>query len=404
MKAKYLSLLLCVLVGFQLVACGSVYPTETAKQEQAAQAEEELARVQFIDEYKIRYLARFIMELPPIPTEEELAYQAEQKRLATPYKEVSDQLISYCQRISDSSVTEFVNDFADERYAENEETRILKKMYDGKTGVEINGGLEPETHGLDTGYWRITNCKNYNMLFYTNEEHNSVRVIYRCNAYHYTVKNNEEDLAAGDTSDEMTIDNTVVESFEDVFFMTTITDICPSEIESFNLDYGCINPKLYMYTSYDDAIASIQDETNRVSDTVLDDTYSGSIIDGYIGKPIVAMPDLIGKYIDVAKPNNVRELDARGITNYKINWVENNGEYVSYSVVSTNVEAGDIVDITDEREESMIVVDVADKAPESIENDTEEGEEGEEGENTSNEESTSESENEAVDAQLSTVS
>lgn len=59
------------------------------------------------------------------------------------------------------------------------------------------------------------------------------------------------------------------------------------------------------------------------------------------------MPDLIGHYIDISRPDQIAELDAVGIR-YRVVWEEaKDATTPSYSIISTSVKPGTVVDITD---------------------------------------------------------
>lgn len=322
---------------------------------------EEEIRAAYIETYKLRYVVGMLMHLEPIPTNAELERMENEKKQQTPYQTAEKELVNYCRNQSDTAVKEFLEDYPTEDYTGNEANRTLKKIYDGETGREINGGTEAVTIGYETGYWRITDCEYYNMAFYANgEDENSVRLLYMCNLYHYVMEG-QENLAEQSNDTELTTDNSKVDEYENAFLMVTMDDICPKDASDTLGKSQKFKPEVLLFTDYETAIKSIENPVHTFSDLYLDDDMTGSIVNGYIGQPIVTMPDLIGKYIDVSRPENVKELDDLGITNYKVEWKENDGTYVPYSILETNVAAGSLVDITDDSPESTIVVTVAEK-------------------------------------------
>lgn len=149
---------------------------------------EEEIRAAYIENYKMRYVVGMLMHLPPIPTNAELERMEMEEKQQTPYATAEKELINYCRNQSDLAIKDFLSDYPTDDYSAGEESRTLKKIYDGQTGKEINGGTEAITIGYETGYWRITNCEYYNMAFYSNDkDKNSVRLLYLCNLYHYVM-------------------------------------------------------------------------------------------------------------------------------------------------------------------------------------------------------------------------
>lgn len=325
----------------------------------------EEARAAYIENYKLRYVFGMLIHLPPIPTNAELERLEAEKRQQTPYTTAEPELVNYCRSQTDMAVKAFLNDYSTDAYSENEANRTLKKIYDGQTGKEINGGSAAVTIGYETGYWRITDCEYYNMAFYTNgKDANSIRVLYLCNLYHYVMET-PDNLAASQDNTDLTTKNSKVDEYENAFLMVTLDDVCPKDVSDTLGTSQNILPTVLLFTDYETAIKSIESPNHTFAELYLsDDEKNGSIVNGYIGQPIVAMPELVGKYIDVSRPNNIKELDDLGITNYVVEWKENDGSFVPYSILDCNVAAGTLVNITDTGRESKIVVSVASKAVE----------------------------------------
>lgn len=323
---------------------------------------EEEIRAAFIEDYKMRYVVGMLMHLEPIPTNAELERMENEKKQQTPYTTAEKELINYCRNQADSAVKDLLDDYPTEEYSAGESGRILKKIYDGQTGREINGGTEAVTIGYETGYWRITDCEYYNMAFYTNEkDENSVRLLYMCNLYHYVLEN-QQNLAEQSDDTELTTDNSKVDEYENAFLMVTMDNVCPKDTSDTLGDSQNIKPEVLLFTDYETAIKSIENPSHTFSDLYLNEDMKGSIVNGYIGQPIITMPDLVGKYIDVSRPDSIKELDDLGVTNYKVEWKENDGSYVPYSILECNVEPGTLVNITDDSQDNQIIVTVAKKA------------------------------------------
>lgn len=320
-------------------------------------------RAAYIEDYKLRYVFGMLMHLEPIPTNAELERMEAEKRQQTPYTTADQELVNYCRSQADMAVKAFLSDYSTDAYAENEASRTLKKIYDGQTGREINGGSEAVTIGYETGYWRITDCEYYNTVFYTNEkDSNSVRVLYLCNLYHYVMET-PDNLAASQNDTELTTENSKVDEYENAFLMVTLNDVCPKDVSDTLGTSQKILPTVLLFTDYETAVKSIENPNHTFSELYLnEDEKTGSVVNGYVGQPIVSMPELVGKYIDVSRPNNVKELDDLGITNYAVEWKENDGSYIPYSILDCNVTAGTLVDITDSSRENKIIVTVASKA------------------------------------------
>lgn len=334
---------------------GMIIKEKTPEEERAA----------YIEDYKLRYVFGMLMHLEPIPTNAELERMEAEKRQQTPYTTADQELVNYCRSQADMAVKAFLSDYSTDAYTANEASRTLKKIYDGQTGREINGGSKAVTIGYETGYWRITDCEYYNTVFYTNEkDSNSVRVLYLCNLYHYVMET-PDNLAASQNDTELTTENSKVDEYENAFLMVTLNDVCPKDVSDTLGTSQNILSTVLLFTDYETAIKSIENPNHTFSELYLsEDEKTGSVVNGYIGQPIVSMPELVGKYIDVSRPNNVKELDDLGITNYAVEWKENDGSYIPYSILDCNVAVGTLVDITDASRENKIIVTVAGKAVE----------------------------------------
>lgn len=180
MCRKVLSIFLSLAVAATMAGCGSAVlpveeqeepaPTATPVATDSAGMEipvkektEEEIRAAYIADYKMRYVTSVLMQLPPIPTDAELERLKIEEWQQTPYQDPEDELINYCRSQSDMVVKEFLADYPTDDYTANEENRVLKKIYDGQTGREVNGGPDAVTIGYETGYWRITNCEYYSI-------------------------------------------------------------------------------------------------------------------------------------------------------------------------------------------------------------------------------------------------
>lgn len=375
---KVIATILSIISLFVLVGC-SVLPVEEGYESGSSMETDadidaetgmiirektpEEERAAYIEDYKLRYVFGMLMHLEPIPTNAELERMEAEKRQQTPYTTADQELVNYCRSQADMAVKAFLSDYSTDAYAENEASRTLKKIYDGQTGREINGGPEAVTIGYETGYWRITDCEYYNTVFYTNEkDSNSVRVLYLCNLYHYVMET-PDNLAASQNDTELTTENSKVDEYENAFLMVTLNDVCPKDVSDTLGTSQKILPTVLLFTDYETAVKSIENPNHTFSELYLsEDEKTGSVVNGYVGQPIVSMPELVGKYIDVSRPNNVKELDDLGITNYAVEWKENDGSYIPYSILDCNVTVGTLVDITDSSRENKIIVTVASKA------------------------------------------
>lgn len=375
---KVIATILSIISLFVLVGC-SVLPVEEGYESGSSMETDadidaetgmiireknpEEERAAYIEDYKLRYVFGMLMHLEPIPTNAELERMEAEKRQQTPYTTADQELVNYCRSQADMAVKAFLSDYSTDAYAENEASRTLKKIYDGQTGREINGGSEAVTIGYETGYWRITDCEYYNTVFYTNEkDSNSVRVLYLCNLYHYVMET-PDNLAASQNDTELTTENSKVDEYENAFLMVTLNDVCPKDVSDTLGTSQKILPTVLLFTDYETAVKSIENPNHTFSELYLsEDEKTGSVVNGYVGQPIVSMPELVGKYIDVSRPNNVKELDDLGITNYAVEWKENDGSYIPYSILDCNVTVGTLVDITDSTRENKIIVTVASKA------------------------------------------
>lgn len=323
-------------------------------------------RAAYIEDYKLRHVVSVLMQLPPIPTNAELERIEAEKRQQMPYTTAQQELIDYCRNQADIVVKEFLTDYSTEAYAGNETKRTLKKIYDGQTGREINGGAEALTIGYETGYWRVTDCSYYNTVFYTDGEVNSVRLLYRCNLYHYVLEA-QENLAAQRDETELTTENSKVDEYGNAFLMVTMNDVCPKDVSDTIGKSQNFKEEVLLFTDYEAAIKSIENPQHTFAALYLTNKeMKGSVVNGYIGQPIVRIPNLVGKYIDVAHPEQIKELDELGITNYVVKWVENDGSHVPYSILTCSVDAGSLVDITDMSSESKIIITVAEKVVEPV--------------------------------------
>lgn len=363
MKRIITSLVLVVMCCLLLTGCFNVIP-EVSPQATAIPPEISAAlKERESDAKMMKYLVDFLMHLEPILSEEEQAKLDAEQRQKMPYRASSPELVNYCTSHANVQMTEFLNDFTSEKYELRKQSRALKQIYDGETGAEINGGIEPKIIGFETGYWRITDCNYYNLAFFSNKDHNSVRVLYRCNLYHYLQKKTDDLTNAPQNTEVMTTENTDVQEYENAFLVVTINNVCPVNInDPFTVLPQEMRPEILMFKDYESAIKSFKEPKHTIKELYLTKDYEGSVVNGYIGKPLVTMPDLVGQFVDVSQPDNVVVLDELGITNYKVVWEENDGSKVAYSILSTSKEAGSIVDITDSNASNCIEVVVAKKA------------------------------------------
>lgn len=375
MNKKILAALMVAVMAFAMVGC-TVLPVEEPQESVEStvtsssdtqensiilkEKTEEEIRADYIENYKMRYVVGMLMHLAPIPTNAELERMEMEQKQQTPYATAEKELINYCRNQSDLAIKDFLADYPTDDYYGRETDHTLRKIYDGQTGKEINGGTEAVTIGYETGYWRITDCEYYNMAFYSNDK-DTVRLLYLCNLYHYVMES-QENLAAQNDDTELTTNNSKVDEYENAFLVVTMDNVCPKDTsDTFGTSQN-IKPEVLLFIDYETAVKSIENPTHTFSDLYLSDNMTGSVVNGYIGQPIVTMPELTGKYIDVSRPENIKELDSLGITNYKVEWKDNEGSYVPYSILECNVAAGTLIDITDDSSENEIIVTVAKKA------------------------------------------
>lgn len=354
------------ILAVSMVGCG-ILPQDPAPAMTAEElaVQEQAAQQAFIDHYKMAYLADFIMHLEPILTEEEKAKQDAELRQKMPFRVATPDLVNYCTSHSNSQIQTFLSEFGSDKYETGKEGRALKQIYDGETGVEINGGVAPKIIGFETGYWRITNCNYYNQVFFTNQQDNSIRILYRCNMYHYRLKKSDnlaESQGLGDAG-IMTTDNTDVREYENAFLVVTINNVCPVNVKDpLDVVPQGLQPEILMFKDYESAMQSFSNPLHTIQNLYMPSEFKGTVVDGYAGKPLVIMPELVGQFVDVSTPNVIAPLEELGIKNYKVKWEENDGSMVAYSILSTSRKAGEIVDITDKAFENCIEVVVADKA------------------------------------------
>ena len=171
-----------------------------------------------------------LMQMQPMMTAEEKAKAEIETAKQTPYTEVSTDLTSYCRKQTEYAMQEFFKDYTGSSYEENEDNRLIYKIYSGENEMEINGGLTPQRIGTETGYWRITDCSYYNSVFFTNGKNNIIKSLFRCTAYHYTLNDTQDNLAQDDSSVELTTENSTVTEFDNVFLVVTQKDVRPADI------------------------------------------------------------------------------------------------------------------------------------------------------------------------------
>lgn len=370
---RIISLVAAVLAVAMLAAC-SVLPEESPSSE-ANDANDmnegmtaEQARESFIHDYTLRKLADTLFQLPPIPTNAELEQMEAERLRATPYQSAEQALIDFCKIQADDAIRAFFADYSNENYEANKETRTLTAIYDGRSGREMNGGTKPVTIGQGTGYWRVTDCQQYSTVFYSDGESNAPRVLYRCDMFYYTL--NDGNLAETTDTSVMTAENSTVKEYPDMFLVVSLKDVCPNDTLDPAVGQTKIMPEVLAFENYDDMMASFMNPMHSFSDLYIPKGSTGNVVSGYASKPIVAMPELVGRYIDVSQPDKVPELEAIGVKNYVVNWLENDGSMVPYSIQSASLEAGTVIDITDMTVDSRITVDVAGKpvetAPEPV--------------------------------------
>lgn len=365
---KYMSVMLAIILVLNFTGC-SILPKEqqpSITPEELA-AEEKMAQEVFIDHYKMASLVDFLMHLEPILSEEEKAKQDAEMRQKMPFRVATPDLINYCTSHANAQIQTFLKEFGSDKYEIGKETRNLKQIYDGATGVEVNGGVEPKIIGFETGYWRITNCNYYNQVFFTNQQNNSVRILYRCNMYHYLLKkaDNLADTPDLATVGAMTTENTDVKEYENAFLVVTINNVCPMNVkDSLDVAPQGLQPEILMFKDYESAMKSFSNPEHTFENLYMPDDFKGTVVDGYAGKPLVIMPELVGQFVDVSTPDTISALEKLGIKNYRVKWEQNDGSKVAYSILSTSHTAGEIIDITDKSLESCIEVVVAEKTTE----------------------------------------
>lgn len=360
---KIIAIMAAGLAAILLVAC-SVLPEEQAASEptdaEGPQMTAEEARASFINDYTLRKLSDMLFQLPPIPTNAELERMEAERLRATPYQNAEQALIDFCRVQADNAVKQFFADYPTENYEARKDERILSCIYDGRSGREVNGGLTPLTIGQDTGYWRVTDCEYYSTVFYSNGESNAPRVLYRCNVYHY-VLNGGGNLAEAVDDSVLTAENSTVKEYPNMFLVVSLKDVCPNDTLDPAIGVEKILPEVLAFENYDDMMSSFMSPMHSFSDLYIPKDSTGNVVNGYTSQPIVAMPALVGRYIDVSQPDKVQELEAIGVKNYVVKWVENDGSLVPYSIQATSLEEGTVIDITDMSRDAQIVVEVAEK-------------------------------------------
>lgn len=293
-------------------------------------------------------IARYQVEVltSRTPSDREVALAQEQIAKKKPLLTLSDDAISFCQREAEAAMSEFIADFSSSAYEDNETNRILKKMYSGDGSGILNGGIIPQQNGDNLEYWRIADCTYYNQFFFAPQsagDDNMVKVVFRCNLYAYRLKEGAEV-----NNSELNNTNADIIEYKDSFIVVTLKNISELALSYVNAAPIDIAEEIVVYPEYDKAIKGF-DAPPKGCDTlkVPAKCYPPELVDGFIGKPYVQMPDLIGHYIDISHPDSIAELDEVGIR-YRVVWEDaEDATTPSYSIISTSVKAGTVVDITD---------------------------------------------------------
>lgn len=299
-----------------------------------------------LDELRIaRYQVEVLTSRTPSDYEVEMAKSqiAQQK----PMMEMTADSISFCRQQAEVALSEFVNDFSGEEYIENRDNRTFTTLYSGDgTGI-VNGGIVPQKNGENIEYWRIADCTYYNQFFFapkTVGADNMVKVVFRCNMYAYRLKD-------GLTSDvtELNNSNADIIEYKDSFIVVTFKNISELNLSFVNAKPVDLCEKILVYRDYDKAVEGFTMAPKGCEDLRVPlDCQERQLVDGFVGKPYVQMPDLVGHYIDISHPDRIEALDELGIK-YKVVWEESKDDTVpSYCILSTSVAAGTTVDITDQ--------------------------------------------------------
>lgn len=358
-RTKLIALLLTSAVC--LSSCGSLLPSsdnpnytgdgpnEQQQEADAARREKTLRTVESILRYDRAEAQR--------QKEEEERNKEENRPLTAPSPEYTDLVIGTAKDL----MREFLADYSSERYRDNMGNRALKTVLNGLTGETLNGGYITDKESEKAGYWRVANCTYYNVFFFTDGTENTARVLFKADMYHYTLKENENLAETTDPTD-LTTENSEIGEHGNSFLVVAIDSVSQANLNEYSLTAGQVRENVLFFEDYDSAAGSFASGELKAEDWRIPDGYGIQLLDGYIGKPIVPMPELVGRFIDISAPENVKELDDLGITNYTVKWIDNDGSMVAYSIVSCSKDPGTLVDITDTARESTITVEVAKKA------------------------------------------
>lgn len=356
---KLISLLLLLAVG--LSSCGSILPEsdqpgytgDGPTEEQSAQ-----------DAEKIEDGIRALDALWSYDREEALLEKEEEIKNAEENRPLTETNAEFAELVTEDAkdrMRALLADYPSEAYKDNMDTRSLKTILNGLSGETVNGGYITDKATERSGYWRITNCVYYNSFFFTDGQDNTTRILFKASMYHYALKENENLAEATDPS-ELTTENSEITEYENSFLVVAIDSVSLTNLNERTLSEDQVRENVLFFENYDAAISSFTEGDLKAEEWKIPETYQMLLIDGYKGKPIVQMPELVGRYIDISTPENIKELDDLGVTNYEVKWVDNDGSLVAYSIVSCTKDPGALVDITDGSRESRITVEVAKKA------------------------------------------
>ena len=358
-RLKIIALVLLLAVG--LCSCGSILPNsdnpaytgdgpnEAQQKQDAEKREEALRTVEAIWSYDRGEALR--------RKEEEERNKEENRPLTEPDAKYAALVIDTAKDL----MREFLADYSSEEYLNNMGNRALKTILNGRTGETLNGGYITDRESEKAGYWRVTNCTYYNLFFFTDGTDNTARVLFKADMFHYTLKETEN-LAEQTDPTDLTTENSKIAEHNNCFLIVAIDSVSRADLAEGTIPAEQIRENILFFGSYDTAESSFSGGKLKVEEWKIPEEFQPQIIDGYLGKPIVQMPDLVGRFIDISNPDNVKELDDLGITNYRVIWVDNDGSMVAYSIVSCSRDPGAMIDITDTSRDATITVEVARKA------------------------------------------
>lgn len=300
-----------------------------------------------LDVDELQRITRYQVDvfLSRTPTLHEQAWAKDEMERQQPIQQYSEDAVAQGLAAAEKAMDEFVSDFATDRFSSNAEQRTIKLLYGGDGSGVLNGGTTPQKNGGNTEYWRIADCEYYNQFFFAPSiggDSNMVKILFRCNLFAYRLKE-----GASVTTSVLTSENADIIEYDDAFLVLTIRNVSEENLALVDAAPYDIAENLLAYPTYEKAVAGFHDvPAGLESLQIPSNCEDGVLVDGYVGKPYVTMPAIVGQYIDISRPNSVDTLEALGIR-YKVTWVKNDGTMTPYSILSTSVAPGTVIDITD---------------------------------------------------------